>query len=78
MFKSDIPDDWEPAPPPETGSSRWKDDIAFQMVLSATNLETQGIYKLPDYEGHYLGYFIVQRGGGGIDYFRTEDIKELT
>lgn len=64
-----------PLPPPEPGSTRWKDQQAFRWVVDRFKglPEKSCIIKLPaDW-----GYFAVRyHRGSGYDYWRTDSLEE--
>ena len=63
-------------PPPEKGTTRWKDDVAFQYCNQMGYLNKTMIVKIPDYEGEKIGYMAIRYSSGvGTDYFRVNDIS---
>lgn len=79
-----MPDNYIPPPPPDVGSKRWLDDMAFSFMVESFNglPDRSGVFKLPKvYAGgksYDLGYFINRKMSGGTDYFRVDHIEELT
>ena len=80
MERGDIPDDWKPTPPPEVGSERWKDDIAFQMAMSvhALSCDENTLLDCGTFNGHDIGLLAVRRSPSGWDYFRIDRNNLLT
>lgn len=75
-----MPDDWTPPPAPAVGSSRWKDNMAFQQLMDFGGLpKRNAVFKLLPCEGHELGYFCVRYfSGRGHDYYRVDSIDDIT
>lgn len=69
-----IEEGWRPQPPPEVGSSRWKDDVAFQVALKLGALkgDANRLLDCGVFDGHDLGFMAVRRAASGWDYFRIE------
>lgn len=74
MDSGGIPEGWEPLPPPEIGSPRWKDDVAFQVVLriGALSCEENTLVDCGSYNGTDLGFMAIQRSSAGWNYFRID------
>lgn len=61
--------------PPEKGTARWKDDMAFQYCNQKQLLKKTAIVKIPGCEGIEIGYMaILYYPGNGADYFRVDKI----
>lgn len=69
-----------PQPPPEKGSSRWKNEVAQSYATQAGwFIAENSIHRLPVVQGVALGYFAIRYVAGvGWDGFRVDEIKEQT
>lgn len=83
MDSGGMPPDWKPSPPPDVGSKRWLDDMAFQfMVESFDGLPNEsGVYELPKVQAggvsYAMGYFVLFYRQSGHDYFRVDSISNV-
>ena len=66
--------DWKPSPPPEVGSPAWKTDIAISWAIDHLKMDKTSVIKIPNYEGHKIGYLVICKDSYGVDYFRVDDI----
>ena len=78
-----MPPDWKPSPPPDVGSKRWLDDMAFQFMVEAFDglPDRSGIFKLPNVlaggVSYQLGYFSLTHSSYGKGYFRVDEIEAV-
>ncbi len=81
MDSGGMPPDWTPPPPPDVGSKRWLDDMAFQFMVEAFNglPDRSGVFKLPSVlaggMSYRLGYFVLRHSTYGKEYFRIDEIE---
>ena len=83
MDSGGMPQDWKPSPPPDVGSKRWLDDMAFEFMVEAFNglPDRSGVFKLPNVlaggKSYRLGYFVLFSDSAGKDYFRIDEIENV-